>query len=385
MRTAGRRLAAATLHALSIPFHERFRHAEADRAACDSVVVRVVDGEGAEGWGEGAPRPYVTGETVATMLADLRAAWPAIAGAELPRLDGPEDLAALQAGLPAPPGGALRGAARAAMELAVIDCVLRRSGRSLSSLLPPRRATVRYSGVIGAAGPERARAIATVLRTFGITEVKVKVGFPGDLDAVRSVRAALGPRASIRVDANGAWRPEEALRSIAHLAELGVECVEQPLPRGDVAELAELRARSPLPLMADESVVTVADARALAAAAAVDRFNLRVSKCGGLAPCLAIAVIAHEAGIGVQVGCQVGETAILSAAGRHLAAGLDRLLHAEGSFGEVLLVQDLGRSPVHFGLCGEAAPLRGPGLGVEIDAGRVSRWARRTIELGAGR
>src|SRR3979409_1135241 len=101
MRTAQRLLAGATLYALSLPFHERFRHREGARAACDSVAVRVVDTEGNEGWGEGAPRPYVTGETVATMLAGLEAAWPAIATTPLPRLDGPEGLALLQADLPA--------------------------------------------------------------------------------------------------------------------------------------------------------------------------------------------------------------------------------------------------------------------------------------------
>ena len=372
-------IAAATLHALAIPFRQRFRHAAAERAACDSVVVRVVDAAGREGWGEGAPRPHVTGETADGALADLAAAWPEVARSPRPRLDGPEDVARL----PLPAG--LRGAARAALELALLDLLLGRDGRSLGCLLPPRRVAVRYSGVVGAADPDRARDIAEVFRAYRVAEVKVKVGFPGDLAAVRAVRAALGPRAPIRVDANGAWGPAEALRAIADLAPLGVESVEQPLPRGAVAELAALRARSPLPLVADESLVTLDDARELAAAGAVDRFNLRVSKSGGLGPCLAIAAVAAEAGIGVQVGCQVGETAILSAAGRHLAAGLDGLIHAEGSFGEALLVEDLGRVPVLFGSGGEAPVLTGPGLGVDVDAERVRRWTRRTVELGGGR
>jgi L-alanine-DL-glutamate epimerase-like enolase superfamily enzyme len=385
VRSARRRLAGATIHALSIPFHESFRHSRAARAACDSVVVRVVDAEGAEGWGEGAPRPHVTGETVASMVADLERAWPVLAAAPLPQLEGPEDLARLAAGPGPAPARRLGGAARAAIELAVLDCVLRRAGRSLSSLLPARRSTVRYSGVVGAGSAERARTTAATFRMFGITQVKVKVGFAGDLDSVSAVRDALGSDASIRVDANGAWRPEEALAAIARLAELGVECVEQPLPRLAVAELAALRARSPLPLVADESLVTAGDARELAAAGAVDHFNLRVSKCGGLARCAALAAIAREAGIGVQVGCQVGETAILSAAGRHLAAGLDQLLYAEGSFGEALLLEDLSRVPVTFGWGGVAPRLTGPGLGVEIDARRAARWALRTVELRGGR
>jgi muconate cycloisomerase len=372
-------IAAATLHALAIPFRQRFRHAAAERAACDSVVVHLAGADGTEGWGEGAPRPHVTGETVDTVLADLAAAWPEVAAAPWPPLSGPGDLARL----PLPPD--LRGAARAALELAMVDLLLRRDGRSLAYLLPPRREAVRYSGVVGATSPERARGIAEVFRAYRVAEVKVKVGFPGDVDAVRAVRAALGPRASIRVDANGAWRPAEALPAIAALAALGVDAVEQPLPWGAAAELAALRARSPLPLVADESLLTVDDARELAAAGAVDRFNLRVSKCGGLGPCLAIAAVAAEAGIGIQVGCQAGETAILSAAGRHLAAAVDPLVHAEGSFGEALLVEDVGRVPVLFGTGGEAPVLTGPGLGIEVDAERVRRWTRRTVELGGGR
>jgi L-Ala-D/L-Glu epimerase len=372
-------IAAATIHALAIPFRQRFRHAAADRATCDSVVVRLVDADGTEGWGEGAPRPHVTGETVSSLLADLAAAWPEMSSGPWPPLDRPEDLV----GLPLPAG--LGGAARAALEVAALDLLLRRAGRSLGCLLPARRPAVRYSGVVGATSPDRARGIAEVFRAYRVAEVKVKVGFRGDLEAVRAVRAALGPRASIRVDANGAWGQAEALRAIFALAELGVESVEQPLPRGAMADLAALRSRSPLPLVADESLLTVDDARDLAVAGAVDRFNLRVSKCGGLGPCLAIAAVATEAGIGVQVGCQAGETAILSAAGRHLAAAVDGLLHAEGSFGEALLVEDLGVAPIVFGTGGEAPVLTGPGLGVEIDAERVRRWTRRTVELGGGR
>lgn len=372
-------IAGLTLHALTIPFHERFRHSAADRAACDSVVVRLVDDDGHVGWGEGAPRPYVTGETADSVLADLAATWPELAAASLPRLERPGDLA--RVALP----GRLRGAARAALELAVVDCALRRAGRPMGAVLPARRPRVRYSGVVGAAGAGRAAAIAGAFAAAGVTEIKVKVGHAGDLEAVQAVREAVGPGARIRVDANGAWRPAEALAAIVRLAAMGVESVEQPLPRGAVADLAALRARSPLPLVADESLLTVDDARDLAAARAVERFNLRVSKCGGLGPCLAIAGIAAGAGIGVQVGCQAGETAILSAAGRHLAAAIDSLLHTEGSFGEALLTGDVGRDPVVFGTGGEAPALTGPGLGVEVDAGRVRRWSRRTVELGGGR
>jgi len=161
-----------------------------------------------------------------------------------------------------------------------------------------------------------------MMRMFGLTHFKVKVTSPEDIERVRAVRDAVGPAASIRVDVNGAWDPSTAVAILPDLARVGVECVEEPLRPGPVEVLARLRAQSPLPLMADESLVTLQDARALAAARAVDHFNLRISKCGGLARCIAISKIAAESDIGVQVGCQVGETAVLSAAGRHLSASL---------------------------------------------------------------
>ena len=136
--------------------------------------------------------------------------------------------------------------------------------------------------------------------------------------------------------------------------------VEQPLPRGPAEDLARLRRATSVPLMADESLVTLADADALIAAEAVDYFNVRVSKCGGLSRSLSIARRAAAAGIGLQVGSQVGETAILSAAGRHLAAHLPEVAFVEGSYGTLLLTEDVSVESVRFGHRGRAPVLSRP-------------------------
>src|SRR2546425_205668 len=136
---AAMRLVGATLYALRIPFVEAFSHSTTERRWSDSVVVRVRDDAGTEGFGEGTPRPYVTGETVETMLEHLaRELWPRVAGRELPPAGHHAGLATfvpethLAAAL-AP------NAARAALELALLDCALRRVGRSVATVLPPRR------------------------------------------------------------------------------------------------------------------------------------------------------------------------------------------------------------------------------------------------------
>jgi L-alanine-DL-glutamate epimerase-like enolase superfamily enzyme len=371
---------AATLYALRIPFVEAFGHSAGERRWSDSVVVRVRDEHGTEGFGEGTPRPYVTGETVETMLDHLAGElWPRVAGRALSA----PDLAGLEAFMPETTlaGAVAPNASRAALELALLDCALRRAGRAAATVLPPRRPRVTYSGVITAGAPARAVQHARQMRAVGLRHVKLKVGFDDDVARVTAVRDALGPDASLRLDANGSWNFSRAVEVLHAVAPLGVAAVEQPLPRGPASELARLRRAAPVPLMADESLVTAADAEALLAAKAVDFFNVRVSKCGGLARSLAMARRAAAAGVAIQVGSQVGETAILSAAGRHLAAALPEVAFVEGSFGTLLLVEDVSVEAVRFGHRGEAPTLTGPGLGIRVVEERVRRRAVAVREL----
>jgi muconate cycloisomerase len=340
-------------------------------------VLRVRDEAGGEGFGEGAPRPYVTGETVETVLAHLAGdLWPRVAGRELPPAG---HLAGLATFLPAPRDPS--NAARAALELAVLDCTLRAARRPMAAVLPPVRRRVTYSGVVTSGSVERAVQHARRMRAIGLGHVKVKVGFDDDVARVRAVREALGPEVSLRLDANGAWTLERAVEVLGAVAPLGIAAVEQPLPRGPVEDLARLRGATPVPVMVDESLVTEADAEALIEAKAADLFNIRVSKCGGLARSLAIAARASAMGIGVQVGSQVGETAILAAAGRHLAAALPEVAFVEGSFGTLLLAEDVAVESVRFGHRGEAPLLTGPGLGIRVVEERLLRRAVSVTDL----
>jgi L-alanine-DL-glutamate epimerase-like enolase superfamily enzyme len=378
------KLAAATVYALRIPFVEAFRHSTKDRSWSDAVVVRVRDDRGVEGFGEGLARPYVTGETVEGMVEFLaQGLWPGIGGRDLPELRTATDLGALDALMPRcePPGVIAANASRAALETAIIDCALRRRGRSVGELLPPRRCRITYSGVITAGTLETTLQHARRLKLVGLTQIKIKVGLGDDVPRITAVRELFGPAATLRLDANGAWTLEEATEVLNAVGPLDIAAVEQPLPRGSVAELSRLRQVSPVPLMADESLVTLDDAETLIRDRAVDYFNIRVAKCGGLYRSLAIAQRAAAAGIRIQVGSQVGETSILAAAGRHLAAALDDVAFVEGSFGTLLLAEDVSAESVRFGHGGNAPLLRGPGLGVTVLEERLRRYADRVVEL----
>lgn len=382
------RIVDATLFALQIPFVEAFAHSVRSRSSSDSIVVRLRAEDGTIGYGEAVARPYVTGETVAGCLQFMeRTLWPAVQATDYVPWAGQEAIAWLESlTLPSEangtPGVVAWHGARCGFELALVDCLLKSTGVSLGELLPPRHPVI-YSGVITASSVEGAVKHAKRFKQFGLPHLKVKITGEADQERLAAIRAAAGPGVSLRVDGNGAYTVEGAIATCEALAEFQIDSAEQMIPRGAPQDLAMVQTATAIPQMADESLITLADAEALIGARACRGFNLRLSKCGGLGSTLAIAELATTAGIAVQVGCQVGETAILSAAGRHLAAYLPEVSFCEGSYGSLLLREDLSRRPIHFGHQGLAKPLKGPGLGVEIQDALLEKYAQQIISLSA--
>jgi muconate cycloisomerase len=370
------RLRRIRIDALRIPFVARFAHGAADRSASDSIIVRLESDAGEKGYGEAIARPYVTGETAASCFGYLATVlWPALRGVRLPGIG--NGMLESVAGLlpPIPDGVVIPNGAHAAMEAALLDLMLRSDGRGLGELLPPRSPTLTYSGVIGFGSASDNAAIAGRLARAGFRAIKVKVGRGDDADRIAAIRDAVGPDVSLRLDANGAFSAAEAARRITRLARYGVAAVEQPLPRGEFNALARLQQELEVPLMADESLLTPEDARRLIDAGACRFFNLRIAKLGGVIPTLAIAALARDAGIRLQLGCQVGETSLLSATGRHVAAHLPGIEFVEGSYGRHLLEEDITRTPVEFGAGGLAPVLGGAGNGVQVDDGRIRKYS----------
>lgn len=371
-----------------IPFVAAFGHAATTRSGSESVVVRVEFDGGAVGFGEGAPRPYVTGESVASALEALRRSLvPRVAECDFP-MGGPPAprfgrwLELLEEALPTDGSEASHDAsARAALETALLDGLLRECGEPLSAMFPPTRASVRYSGVVGAGTVADARRAAEAVRVVGLDDVKLKVGGDCDVERVAEIRAVLGYDIRLRVDANRAWSIDEARRALDAFAPFELAAIEDPLRAYDPGSARRLRESTPVALVLDEPVASLADLLRYVAAGACGVVNVRVSKCGGLAPSLALAAFARRHGVRVQVGCHVGETAILAAAGRHLAAALPDLFALEGSYGTRLLREDVTAAPVDFGSRGEAPLLAGAGLGIEVRADVLRRHASARVAL----
>ncbi len=162
------------------------------------------------------------------------------------------------------------------------------------------------------------------------------------------IRRWLGSKIDLRIDANEAWRPAEVAERIRELEPFGITSVEQPVKHEDVACLAEVRKQVKTPIMLDESLCGEVDAERAVQHGWCDLFNLRLSKCGGFIPSLRLAQFAKRHGLGYQLGCQVGETAILSAAGRHFATSVNDLRYLEGSYDRHLVWERLSQEDITF-------------------------------------
>ncbi len=386
---------AIELFHVAVPLKRPIRHASHERTASDSLVVRVTLAGGQVGHGEGVPRAYVTGETIESTFAAL-AAFDTAAALGTPS-DYEEVVRRLEAlTLPetaADPRGMAGNAARCALELALLDAYGRHfresAGRAVRHVLASRdlltdaSGPVRYSGAITADSPRKERVAAWKMRLYGFQQVKLKVGVAGQDDPARlaALRKILGPRIDLRLDANEAWRPDELLDRVRPLLPFRPSALEQPVPHAEVSALAELRPRLGVPVMLDESLCGLPDARRVIDGGLADLLNVRLSKCGGIVPTLQIIAMAGRAGLGVQLGCHPGETGLLSAAGRHVAGNLRGLRYVEGSYDRHVLAENLTRPDITFRYGGRAGPLLGPGLGVEVVPEALERLTvqRRTV------
>jgi muconate cycloisomerase len=389
---AGLKIVELTASHVRIPLRRVIRHATHTRAETDNILVRCVLDDGTAGFGEGVPRDYVTGETIDSALdllqrSDLRSQLgeckefaQALAMAERVRL----------APVPGDDRDCQGNAARCAVELALLDAAGRRFGEPLSAvtrLLTPDlyepRQQVRYSGAMTGAKGWKALAYAWVFRVYGFRDVKVKVGLEGvdDVKRLRSIRRGLGWKIDLRVDANEAWSAAEAVERIRALEPCGLGTVEQPVPHAEVGGLRELRRQVHVPVMLDESLCSRIDAERAVAGQTCDLFNLRLSKCGGFIPSLRLAQFARQHGLRYQLGCQVGETAVLSAAGRHFAQSVGGLRYCEGSYDRRLVREALATCDLTFGRGGTAPALSGPGLGIDLDPQALQRVTVRSVSL----
>ena len=306
------RIDGVSLRFVRIPFKHAFSHALKQRTEAETVLVTVRSTNGTTGIGEIVPRPYLTGETLESVLESIA---PARARRCLGKVLSSE--AEVVSFLRQELDGAGRELATlGGFELAVLDLAGKELGFQAASVLGPTVSPELPAGVVigfEVKTPELKKHCA-LLRLSGKRHVKVKVGQPDDVERLEIVSAALGGIA-LRLDANGAWTSHEAIERLKLFASrFRIESVEQPVPSENWEDMRRVRAETGVAVMADESLCTLDDGRRLIEAGAADIFNVRVGKCGGFLGSLRLVELARSTGLGLHLGALVGETAVLSRA-----------------------------------------------------------------------
>jgi L-alanine-DL-glutamate epimerase-like enolase superfamily enzyme len=359
---------------LRLGFHSPIKHNLATHQGSDNLVLRATTADAVMGYGEGVPRAFVTGEVLHDSLSYLQEVLaPAILSRDFPS---PQALIQALADLYQQSHAPRHPAAFCALETALLDAAGLTWKVPLSQLIGTKqRSSLEYSAVIPLMSKEQMLHLFHLVKTNRMRFVKVKVGTGSDLETLRLVRDELGSEVDIRVDANSAWTPAEAIASLREMLPYHISAVEQPVAKADFAGLQQVSQAVPIPVIADESLCNEDDARRLIDLQACRIFNIRLSKCGGLGAATRIRRMAAKAGILCQVGCHVGETSILAAAGRHFALTLPQLSYMEGSYSPYLLARDVVVQPVVFNGGGMAYELPGPGLGIAVLPGALDEMA----------
>lgn len=347
-----------SLETLHLPFRDPFRIARAMDEGDEAVTVVLElrdegdDEDAATGHppalGEGFPDTYYgeTPETITAVMPLLVAAVePVVASigneARPPDVARVAAVAAVLADAADAMDGAIahHGAAKCALDTALHDHWARRLGIPLHQLLDLPAEVPPTDFTIGIDDP--AIVAERAARASRFPALKIKVGGPADVETLEAVRRVFtGP---IRVDANTAWEPEQAVRLVPELERLGVELIEQPFPAHRLDQLRWLQERSSLPIVADESAVTIRDLDGLVGVVA--GINVKLAKCGGPGPAARMLRRARELGFRTFLGC-MEETSVgiaASAAVASLADWVDLdgcLLLADDPFGGLDLADD---------------------------------------------
>jgi muconate cycloisomerase len=353
---------------IRLPFLKEFCHSLKKGLFADNIVVEIV-AEGGEfrGFGECAPRPYVTGESQKSVPKSIQFllsrgffSWEF------------DDLSEIWDFVDKLPHGKEHNAALCGLEIAMLDLLGNKHHCSISEYFPQdfSCSEIHYGAVLPLAERERINDIAWLLKGIGINKLKLKMGQDFDENAriLEEVETVLGCDCDLKIDVNGAWDRQTAFKHLPLISGYKIKAVEQPmLPNDpDLGDFAEALQSCGVRVMADESACELSDVIRLLRDRHYNMINVRLSKCGGFRRSLGMINYLREQRIPFQIACQLGESGILSAAGRVLSLLCKDALYHDGSYDELLLEANITESHVSFGRNGAAGPLGGSGLGVKV-------------------
>ena len=363
---------------IDLPFRFSFSHAHLKRKSSKNIIVETTLESGVKGYGESLPRDYVTGETAEKVLKCYES---------LNLDDLARDFQSYNEVIECLRNHGFfkedhreTNAARCALELSLLDAFSKEFQKPLFSFYSDDFVAhgddaLSVSGVISLGRIEKLMAYLSWVKATGFKQIKVKISgnLKKDIKRICLISRILGRRHQIRLDANMAYSFEDALILLREIRKYGVDTIEDPLKSEDLNRLPELKALTNVEIVLDEPICTIDEAKWFMEKSYFDVINIRISKCGGILKSLELAEFLWENGKGVQLGCQVGETSILSAAGWHFMKNFGCLKYYEGGYESYLLSRNITKEKFSIKFGGKLkAKLGDYGLGVTVLEDRLA-------------
>jgi len=363
------------IYRITLPFQGRFAISRLDGRSSTRIVVEVSADQGrVKGYGEAVPIEFVTAETPETVMKDVSSY---VSGGSFPHpitdvfqiWDFVERLAS----------GKEHNGALCAIELALLDALGKEQRRSVLAYLPQQWATpcIHYGASITLGDRGRIEQLCKMIKGIGMRHLRIKMGsdFDQNKTALETVWEVFGAGCQQRIDPNGVWDFDLAMRHLPLLTKYGVKIIEEPMVRTNPGfpEFAEEARARGLTLMACESAPTLHDVKAIIEEGYYRMFNVKLCRSGGFHRTLQIIEHLRKEKIPFQIGCTLGEAGLLSAAGRALGLVCSDAVTYDGSYDRFMLKENITEEDVTFGAGGKAGPLGGYGLGVTVKSEKLSR------------
>jgi L-alanine-DL-glutamate epimerase-like enolase superfamily enzyme len=371
------------IYQISLPFTGHFPHYQSDGKCAKNIVCELIADQGTIcGYGEGAPRDFVTGETQESASEDItRFVYDSPFPVRLDHvsqiwdfIDAIDDVKNHQSAI-------------CALEMALLDAIGKKQNRYLTAYFSKDFFTdaVCYGAIIPLLDKVSTRRLCSQIHANGINRIKLKMGktFSQNKVNLEIIHDTFQNGYNLKVDVNCAWDERMALENLPLIKDFGIRVVEQPMERGQPhsAKLTEKFSSIGVLLMADESACSLDDVSRIAVEKDYTMINIRLSKCGGFRNSLKMIEVLRKENIPFQIGCHLGESGVLSAAGRILSLLSKDAVYHDGSYDSFLLKENVTQNHVMFGKGGIAGPLEGPGLGVEISKPQLDRLSEKVTSI----
>jgi o-succinylbenzoate synthase len=296
---------------LKTPFVTSLRRVD----ALEDLVVIIECDDGSLGYGEGAPTPQITGETIGSMLATIEYIKPHLIGKEIEDFD--TILGTVHRSI------VKNTTAKSALEIAMYDLRAKSMKLPLYAMLGGTKTVFSTDITISMGNIDKMIADSLHAVELGYKTLKIKIGDNPKTDAERiiSIHHALGKNIGLRLDANQGWTAKESVTLLHALEKKDIiaEFIEQPVGADDIDGLKYIKQRVQTPLLADESIFSLKDARRLLEMQAIDYVNIKLAKTAGITEALKLADLSNEFGVKCMMGCML-EGPIGVAAGVHVAS-----------------------------------------------------------------